>query len=170
MSEFANETAGGDGKPRVAVAMPDGRRFETTPQEMAELSGRTFPVNDRVPGAPGEGFGLAEWYEAAVRGPDGGEDASRPTHLVVRAADEFQATIPWAELGGALFQYAIGGLPLEKGSPIRLYVPDGSSACLNVKSVVNVRFVRDSTLGDEAAYGFVNEVSPNRLIKGLKAK
>lgn len=146
----------------VTVILPNDHVFATTPQEMAGRAKGVFPVEDRVPGALGEGFDLLEWYESL--------SSLTPTHLIVRAADEFQATIPWDQLEGALFQYAIGGEPLTKGRPIRLYVPDGTSACLNVKSVVYVRIANDKSLGEEATYGFMNEVSPDQLTKRLKSR
>jgi hypothetical protein len=33
-----------------------------------------------------------------------------------------------------------------------------------------MRFVNDAALGDEAGYGFLNEISPNQLTKGLKSR
>ncbi|MCD9022797.1 hypothetical protein K7P76_13310 [Cohnella sp. NL03-T5] len=135
---------------------------------MASLSNDVFPVANRVPGAEGEGFDLRSWFSLFIQSLN--ETYAEPTHLVVRASDEFQATIPWGQLNNALLQFAVNGLPLVKGRPIRLYVPDGTSACLNVKSVVYLRFVSDAALGEEAEYGFVNEISPNQLAKGLKSR
>jgi len=148
----------------VTVIFTDGRLLETDPFDMAERAAEVFPVGERVPGAPGEGFDLLAWHAAVAGDPE----TARATHLIARAADEFEATIPFDQLGGALLQYATDGRPLVRGGPIRLYVPDGTSACLNVKSVVRLRFVRDGSLGPEASYGFRNEVSPERLAKGLK--
>jgi hypothetical protein len=155
----------------VTVILPNDEKSTTTPEAMAVLTGDSFAVRERVPGALGEGFDLRDWYREYVRSANDGKPAATdPTHLTVRASDEFQATIPWAQLGGSLLQYAIDGQPLAKGNPVRLYVPDGTSACLNVKSVVVLHFVADASLGDEAAYGFQNEVSPDQLIKGLKTR
>ncbi|MBB6672345.1 molybdopterin-dependent oxidoreductase [Cohnella nanjingensis] len=151
----------------VIVKWPGGRIDETTPEAMASKAGRSFSVDARVPGAEGEGFALLEWYGAASEAAD---DRAAPTHLIVRAADGFQAVIPWDQLGQALLQYAVNGRPLERGRPMRLYVPDGSSACLNVKSVTELRIARDAEFGDEAGYGFVNEISPGQLREGLKIR
>ncbi|MCC3375694.1 molybdopterin-dependent oxidoreductase [Cohnella sp. REN36] len=151
----------------VIVRWPEGRVDETTPEAMAAAAGRTFPIGERVPGAPGEGFAWLSWYEAAKTGSEGG---APPTHLVVRAEDGFQAVLPWEQLGQTLLQYAVEGRPLEQGGPMRLYVPDGSSACLNVKWVAELRIVRDTQLGEEAGYGFVNEISPGRLRAGLQTR
>ncbi|TFE30878.1 hypothetical protein E2980_02270 [Cohnella luojiensis] len=153
--------------------MPNDVTFTTTPLAMAELSGEAFPVEARVPGAVGEGFDLRQWYSAfrdSLMESPGEHHFETPTHLTVRAADEFQATIPWNQLSGSLLQYAIEGQPLSKGYPIRLYVPDGTSACLNVKSVTTLRFIADAALGDEAIYGFLNEIAPSQLSKGLKSR
>ncbi|RED64039.1 hypothetical protein [Cohnella lupini] len=158
----------------VTVILPNKYQFLTDPKAMAELSNDVFPVADRVPGTIGEGFDLQSWYSAVLRTVTDeakeGLPAGQPTHLTVRAADEFQATIPWGQLSKALFQYAVDGLPLAKGQPIRLYVPDGTSACLNVKSVVTVKIVSDALLGEDATYGFLNEVSPSLMLKGLKSR
>ncbi len=156
----------------VTVIFSNDVKIVTSPPEMAALSNNVFPVADRVPGVSGEGFDLLSWYSGALRSLNGGKGGlpAEPTHLIVRASDEFQATIPWEQLSHALLQFAVNGEPLVKGRPIRLYVPDGTSACLNVKSVVSLRFVADSKLGDEAGYGFLNEVSPTQLIKGLKTR
>ena len=134
----------------IRIQWPDGTIASSTPGEMAIASGDVFPVASRVPGAPGEAFGLPSWYRAAA--PRG---LAEPTHAVARAADGFEADIPWSQLGAALLQYAVDGEPLVKGKPMRLYVPDGTSACLNVKSVVELRFEHDAGRGDEATYGFV---------------
>lgn len=129
----------------VTVTFIDGRRLATDPRSMRDASGESFAVSDRVPGVPGEAFGLKAWYASF------GQPAI--THLLVRAEDGFEAVVPASQLEGALFQYAIEGRPLTKGGPLRLYVPDGSSACLNVKSVVAIVFVSDPAQGDEASYG-----------------
>lgn len=159
----------------VTLIFPNNYQIVTSPQEMAVLTNNTFPVADRVQGIEGEAFDLLEWYAEALKSvsEEGGVQPLpllTPTHLIVRAADEFQATIPWDQLGNALLQYAINGEPLVKAKPIRLYVPDGTSACLNVKSVVSLRFVADSKLGDEAGYGFLNEISQIQLTKGLRSR
>lgn len=57
-----------------------------------------------------------------------------------------------------MVQYAILGKKLSKGYPIRLYVPNGSSDCLNVKGVIQVELLYEPELDDEATYGFKNQV------------
>nr|WP_275984167.1 hypothetical protein [Paenibacillus hamazuiensis] len=121
-------------------------------------------LSQRVPGTYGRAFDVASWYEARKKQADAAADL-RPTHMKVEAADEFQACIPWGQLGSAAFLYEQDGAPLKKGFPIRLYVPDGSSECLNVKSVVHVWFLYDESLGEEATYGFKNTFSPEQLRK-----
>ncbi|MFD0672976.1 hypothetical protein [Cohnella sp. GCM10027633] len=130
---------------KVIVTFIDGRQMTTNPLSMRESAGESFAASTRVPNAPGEAFGLRAWY-ASFRQP-------AITHLLVRAEDGFEAVIPASQLEGALFQYAIDGQPLAKGGPLRLYVPDGTSACLNVKSVAAIVFVSDAALGDDASYG-----------------
>lgn len=137
-------------------------------QEMAELAPSHFPVGERVDGVTGRAFDWLSWYQNWREGRQG--DLSRvPTHLKVEAADEFQATVPWSQLDKALFLYAQeSGEPLKKGYPIRLYVPDGSSECLNVKSVVAIRLLYDGAAGDEATYGYKNVITPDELRKTRK--
>lgn len=134
----------------ITIQWPDGSVATTTPDAMAEAAGAAFPVSDRVFGAPGEGFDLLGWYRASA--PAGQPE---PTHVVARAADGFEAVVPRSQLGQALLQYALNGQPLAKGGPARLYVPNGSSACLNVKSIVQLRFLADDARGEDATYGFV---------------
>lgn len=139
---------------------------------MAELAGAgaSFPASARVPGAAGEGFDLGAWYAALIAEKVESEDSVLPvpTHLVVRAADDFQAIVPWSQLEQAFFQYAADGKPLTNGGPLRLYVPDGTSACLNVKNVVYVRFAAEPLLGEDASYGFVRQITPERLSRGYR--
>ncbi|MCX7568495.1 molybdopterin-dependent oxidoreductase [Tumebacillus sp. DT12] len=85
------------------------------------------------------------------------------THAVFHASDEFQATVPVGDLGQALLLFQQDGEPLKKGFPVRLLVPDGSSDCLNVKSVVRIEFVKHTAPEQEATFGFKNMVSPAEL-------
>lgn len=141
-------------KGQVKVAFANGHTLVTNPQAMSLLSGEVVQVASRVPGVPGEAFELSAWYDAALKAVgEAALPAPRPTHLLVRAADGFEAVIPASQLGGALLQYSVEGRPLEKGGPLRLYVPDGTSACLNVKSVEEIRFAVDHGLGEDASYG-----------------
>ncbi|MCA0755007.1 hypothetical protein KP806_08095 [Paenibacillus sp. N4] len=136
----------------------------TTAEEMAKLAGECFPIGGRVQEAAGEAFDWHDWYTAWVKeqGPENG--AQEPTHLMVQAADTFEATIPWEQLGQAAVLFAQGGVPLEKAGPIRLYVPNGSSKCLNVKSVVRLRLARlDGSGHEEASYGFKRTFSAEDL-------
>jgi DMSO/TMAO reductase YedYZ molybdopterin-dependent catalytic subunit len=86
------------------------------------------------------------------------------THVVFHASDEFQATLPLGDLQDALllFQQETG-LPLKKGFPIRLLVPNGSSDCLNVKSVVEIDFIKHTHPDEEASFGFTNIVAAENL-------
>jgi hypothetical protein len=157
----------------VTLVFPNNNQLVTSPQEMAALTNNTFPVADRIQGIEGEGFDLLDWYAAALQSVSGEGEVQplpAPTHLIVRAADEFQATIPWEQLSNALLQFAINGEPLVKAWPLRLYVPDGTSECLNVKCVVSLRFVTDNKLGDKAGYGFLKEISPIQMTKGLRSR
>ena len=85
------------------------------------------------------------------------------THVIFHASDEFQATIPLDQLGDALLLFQQDGLPLKKGFPVRLLVPNGSSECLNVKAVVKIECVQGDSANEEATYGFKNLVKPSEL-------
>jgi len=85
------------------------------------------------------------------------------THVIFHASDEFQATIPLRELGEALLLFQQDGLPLKKGFPVRLLVPNGSSECLNVKSVVKIEFVEHERPEETATFGFKNLVKPSEI-------
>jgi hypothetical protein len=133
-----------------------------TLQEIIDMAPVRLSLAERVPGAEGEAFDFKAWYRSWKQAA-GGEQVEEPTHLRVKAQDEFQALMSWSELDQAVFLYAQGGAPLQKGYPLRLYVPDGSSACLNVKSVIDIEFIHDSSLGEDASYGFENRITPEAL-------
>ncbi len=142
---------------------------ELAVEEFATIGGERFSIAERVPGAVGLALDLKAWHTMWRQCAEGLAEAAEPTHLRVEAVDEFQAVIAWEELAKAAFLIANeDGSPLKKGYPIRLYVPDGSSDCLNVKGVVKLAFVHDPSLTKQAAYGFRNEVSVASLRNGLK--
>jgi hypothetical protein len=127
----------------------------TRPFEMAKLAGGSFPIADRVPDAKGEAFDWHSWYSGWLRMSGQGVAAVTPSHLIVEAVDTFEAVIPWEQLGQAAVLFSINGEPLTNAGPIRLYVPNGSSKCLNVKSIVKLKFDHQlSERQSEATYGF----------------
>ncbi|RAP75622.1 hypothetical protein DL346_19255 [Paenibacillus montanisoli] len=130
---------------------------------MAKLAGSSFPLANRIAGGAGEAFDFAAWFEAwsASQGIEAG--TTLPTHLKVEAADTFEAMIPWEQLREAAVQFALDGTPLPKGGPVRLYVPHGSSECLNVKSVIAFKFVHNEEKRGEASYGFKQTFSADEL-------
>jgi hypothetical protein len=133
-----------------------------TVDEMVALADLRLNIQDRVPAVEGQAFDLKSWYRN-WNNKGQNRTTEEPTHVRVEAVDEFQALIPWGQADQALFLYAQEGQALKKGYPIRLYVPDGSSECLNVKSIVKVWFLNDPGLGEEATYGFKNKVTPGEL-------
>jgi len=135
-----------------------------TVEELANQAPKHLDLSERVPGIEGQAFDVVSWY-FAWRNLHGAQDMPEPTHMKVEAVDDFQAVLPWKQLGQSLFLYKQWGKPLEKGFPLRLYVPDGSSACLNVKSVVRISFLYDTAIGEEASYGYKNMVSIDELKK-----
>ncbi|NOU92296.1 molybdopterin-dependent oxidoreductase [Paenibacillus sp. LMG 31456] len=137
---------------------------EFTVDELKALAPLHLSLKDRVQGVEGKAFDLLTWYGAWRQRQLANTDRT-PVYMEVEAVDEFQAKIPWEQLGQAAFLYEQTGEPLKKGFPIRLYVPDGSSECLNVKSVVKIKFSYHGSSA-EASYGFKNQVS----IEDLKLK
>ncbi|TDG00648.1 molybdopterin-dependent oxidoreductase [Paenibacillus piri] len=131
-------------------------------EELKQAAPLHVTLEDRVPGVEGRAFDVKAWYRAQRRQRSPEENGGEPLFMTVEAVDEFQATIPWDELDQAVFLYEQNGAPLQKGFPIRLYVPDGSSECLNVKSVVSIRFGYRHPV-EKATYGFKNEVSIEEL-------
>ncbi|PZE21442.1 molybdopterin-dependent oxidoreductase [Paenibacillus xerothermodurans] len=135
---------------------------EISVEELTKLAPLHVDLDERVPGAEGKAFDLKAWYRAWRNERGVPSAAVEPTHMTVEAADEFRATIPWNQLDQAVFLYEQNGSSLEKGYPIRLYVPDGSSECLNVKSVIHIHFGYHE-VPEKAAYGFKNQVSVEEL-------
>lgn len=135
-----------------------------TVQQLVEMAPIHLDIVERVPNITGRAFDLIAWYQVWSKlYPVDNKLFSEPTHLKVEAMDEFSATVSWSELGAAVFLYEQEGLPLIKGFPLRLYVPDGSSECLNVKSVVTLTIIHNSELAADAVYGFKNFISANEL-------
>jgi hypothetical protein len=147
---------------RIQVSDPHITSEEFTVTSIVANAKQLLALEERVPNVQGEAFDLTSWYENwKLR--HNANHAAEPTHFKVEAMDEFQAILPWSQVKQALFLYAQEGQELKKGYPIRLYVPDGSSECLNVKSVVKMWFLHDATLGEEATYGFKNTISLDEL-------
>jgi hypothetical protein len=142
---------------KIRIIDPYIGQLHLTADEWADEAATKFNMAQRVPGIPGEAFDLKDWYNM-WRNKNGISDSAQPTHLRVTAVDEFTAIIPWGQLDQAAFQFAIDGERLTKGYPIRLYVPNGSSDCLHVKSVVQVELLYDPELGEEASFGFINHI------------
>ncbi|MWC26951.1 molybdopterin-dependent oxidoreductase [Paenibacillus sp. MMS18-CY102] len=128
-----------------------------TADAMAELAGESFPIGERVPEAAGKAFDWAIWYEEWLNllAYTSHCTLSPPKQLKLYAADQFEASIPWDQLKGAAVLFAEqDGTPLAKGGPIRLFVPNGSSKCLNVKNIVRIVVSTQEELSEEATYGF----------------
>lgn len=85
------------------------------------------------------------------------------THVIFKANDEFQATIPFAELKDALLIFKQDGALLEKGFPLRLFIPDGWSECLNIKSVTTIEFVQNTYGESKSTFGFKNLIQLSEL-------
>ncbi|MBW7477792.1 hypothetical protein K0T92_24075 [Paenibacillus oenotherae] len=136
---------------------------ETTPEEMASIAGGVFPLSERIEKGVGEAFDFHAWYLAWRNSKGIGADVPMPSQLKVEAADTFEAVIPWEQLEDSAVQFRIDHAPLAKGGPIRLYVPNGSSECLNVKSVVACRFIYNEETRGEVSYGFKNTFSPQEM-------
>ncbi|CAG7631311.1 hypothetical protein ACFQI7_17260 [Paenibacillus allorhizosphaerae] len=133
--------------------------------ELAQLSAVQFEAGNRVAGVTGRAVDFQAWYRGWRESRNGGS-GEPPSGVQVEAVDEFQAVIPWSELGRAMFLYKqADGEPLKKGFPLRLYVPDGSSECLNVKSVVRIRVLYRGGEGLSVSYGFKNRITPEQLRK-----
>ncbi|WP_424769025.1 hypothetical protein [Paenibacillus sp. sgz302251] len=136
----------------------------TSAAEMAELAGMSFAITNRVPGTAGDAFDWLSWYFAWVTAAGLETEVVTPTELKAEAADSFEATIPWEQLEMAAVLYALEGEPLPSSGPIRLYVPNGSSKCLNVKSIVKLTIGHKADGGaEEAAYGFKSTFSAAEL-------
>jgi hypothetical protein len=137
---------------------------QLTVEEMVEMNPLIVQIDERVPGVEGKAIDLISWYTLWAKADDQ-VPVEFPTHLTVEAADEFTATISWSELQLAVLLFEQEGLPLKKGFPLRLYVPDGSSACLNVKSVIKLTFIHQTDLETIATYGFKNTITIDELRK-----
>ncbi|SDX20128.1 hypothetical protein [Paenibacillus sp. CF384] len=151
------------GNTLITIAYTGQEPVRMTADDMAKLAGASFPLSTRIAGAAGEAFDFGAWFTAWRDSQGIAADAPLPTHLKVEAVDTFEALVPWEQLKDAAVQYAIGGEALHKGGPIRLYVPHGSSECLNVKSVVVCKFIHDEEKRGEVSYGFKQTFSAEEM-------
>ncbi|REE82659.1 hypothetical protein A8990_11723 [Paenibacillus taihuensis] len=147
----------------ISIAYNGQEAIAVTPEDMAALAGRVFPLSERITGGAGEAFDFAEWLDAFRSQQGILQEEPLPTHLKVEAADTFEALIPWEQLKDAAVQFAVDGAPLPKGGPVRLYVPNGSSECLNVKSVIVFRLLHDEARSGEVSYGFKSTFTPDEM-------
>ncbi|QHW30657.1 hypothetical protein GZH47_07170 [Paenibacillus rhizovicinus] len=147
----------------ITIYDVEGQPAATTPEDMARLAGRVFPLTERIAGGAGEAVDFGDWFVGWRKQQGIASEAPLPTHLKVEAVDAFEALIPWEQLADAAISFAINGERLPKGGPIRLYVPNGSSACLNVKSVVACRFLQDEERRGEVSYGFKQTFSADEM-------
>ncbi|WP_169713752.1 molybdopterin-dependent oxidoreductase [Paludifilum halophilum] len=136
------------------------RPFHLTWEAANDLDDQTVQPGERVPGLEGEAFSLKSLLEQAGVADD-------VTHLIFHATDEFQADIPLGELEQAFLLYSQEGRPLTRAYPARLYVPDGSSNCLNVKSVRRIQAVirTGHEAEQEASFGFKQVMRPDDIRK-----
>ncbi|WP_127531176.1 hypothetical protein [Paenibacillus kobensis] len=137
-----------------------------TPSMMAELAGVVFPIEERVPGAVGFAFDWTTWYTEWLHLITHTSQCSLSpaTHLKLYAADSFEAVIPWSQLKDAAVLYAKEEEQrLDSAGPLRFYVPNGTSKCLNVKNVVRIVVCVDEEGESEASYGFKSQFSADDL-------
>ncbi|WP_337098982.1 hypothetical protein [Paenibacillus sp. YIM B09110] len=142
----------------------------TEAAQMAKIAGEHFDIGQRVPEVSGEAFDLLTWYTNWLALHEDREANSvLPTILKVEAVDTFEATIPWDQLAHAAVLFEKDGEPLGQNGPIRLYVPDGSSKCLNVKSIVTMRIECEANgaadAEREASYGFKHTFTKDDMFK-----
>lgn len=101
------------------------------------LPGQVEDVRAHLPKRAGHGVWLREVL--GLLHPD-------PTDTFVVVASDGMTTdpLPVDQVGDALLVHGLdqGPLPDDKGGPFRLLVPDGRSACANVKSVCRIEMVR----------------------------
>jgi hypothetical protein len=150
---------------------------EASSKQLAQEAPLHLGIEQRVEEARGRAFDFLTWFAAFQARYTHELPAGHPTHLQVDAADEFQAVIPWEQLKEAAMKYAEGPAdeptdeptdephPAAADAPLRLYVPHGSSECLNVKRVIRITFLYEPNRDETATYGFRNVVSAEDLIR-----
>jgi hypothetical protein len=175
-----------EGKMVAVLRIYAGERLieEVASAQLALEAPLHLDISQRVEGARGRAFDLLTWFAAFQLRHLQDLPAGTPTHLQVNAADEFQAVIPWEQLKEAAIKYAeeegpAGTAPADSranatigepsahipiaDTPLRLYVPHGSSECLNVKRVIRITFLYEPERDESATYGFRNVVSVQDL-------
>jgi hypothetical protein len=147
---------------------------EASSSQLAQEAPQHLDISQRVEGAQGRAFDLLTWFTVFHAKHASELPSGNPTHLQVNAADEFQAVIPWEQLQEAAMKYAESSANASSDAPeaensavtdtpLRLYVPHGSSECLNVKRVIRITFLYKPERDETATYGFRNVVTVEDL-------
>jgi len=112
----------------------DGQVVPISFEDLESLKDLTIPVDDYVPRKQAEAVSLKDLLQRYSISPD-------YSHAIFTAEDGFLQKIARQELDRAFFVFKQKGEPLTKGFPVRLYIPENESDCLNVKSVVRIQLL-----------------------------
>jgi|SRR5699024_2540510 len=120
---------------KLNIESIDGRLIPVTFENLESWKDTTIPVEDYVPNKQAEAVYVKQILEQHTLSND-------VNQAVFIADDGFQQKVDKEELGQAFLVFKQNGERLTKGYPVRLYVPDGQSDCLNVKSVVQIQLLK----------------------------
>ncbi|RKD27009.1 hypothetical protein BEP19_00075 [Ammoniphilus oxalaticus] len=115
---------------QLQIETVDGQALSVSYDDLERWKDATIPVEEYVPGKQAE----AVYVKDILRQHALLEGFSR---AVFTAEDGFKQKASKEELDQAFFVFKQNGEPMNAGA--RLYVPDGRSDCLNVKSVIQIQ-------------------------------
>ena len=120
------------------LILSDGKGYNAALNRwsLAALPGQVPDVSAVVPNRQGAGVYLAEIVDLLHAQP-------QAQVMLVASDGMISGPTPINELGRAVLVYLLDGgeLPANKGGPFRIFVPQGESACANVKGLARIELV-----------------------------
>lgn len=121
---------------KLSIRDSSGKTYPISFELLETLKDPSIPVEEYVPRKQAEAVYLSRLLEYF-------QIPSPSTQVVIQAVDGFVQQIEKEDCEQAFLVFKHKGEPLSKGFPARLYVPGRDSDCLNVKSVVEIKLLKD---------------------------
>lgn len=125
-----------DERIRLRTSRSDAEISLSTGELLADLAARAKSAD--VAGR--REYSARDVYNLCVHGD------AEPTSFEVCGTDGFYAAVPWRSAEQAMFRFPVDADHAATSGGLRLFVRNSDNACLNVKSIVDIRFEYDDEL------------------------